>query len=101
MKGKATSMKEIRNIIHRLRMGETHRKIHRDLGVHRSIIKKWHHLSIAHQWLDEKLVMPSDGEIMKLWHQKSKAKTQTHRLDAHREQLEQWNKEGLTSIVIH
>ena len=33
-------MTEIRNIIHRLRMGHSKRRIHRELGVHRSTIRE-------------------------------------------------------------
>lgn len=100
MKGKVNGMTEIRNIIHRLRMGQTKRQINRDLRVHRSTIRELQHLAIAHQWLDNALPMPSDEEIAKLWDQKSK-KNQSHPLDLYREQIEQWDKEGLTSIVIH
>jgi len=99
MKGKVKSMLDIRNIIHRLRLGETHRKIHRDLNVHRSTIRELHHLSITHQWLDNALPMPSDEEIAKVW--AKKPKKQSHPLDIHKEQLAVWDKEGLTSVVIH
>jgi transposase len=43
--------------------------------------------------------MPSDEEIAKYWNQNSK--TSSHPLDFYKEQLEQWDKEGLTSVVIH
>lgn len=100
MKGKVKTMTEIRNIIHRLRMGQTHRQIHRDLRVHRSTIRELNRLAVIHQWLNTELPMPSDEEITKLWSQK-KVKTQFHPLDVYKEQLAIWNKEGLTSIVIH
>lgn len=99
MKGKVKSMAEIRTIIHRLRMGQTIRGIHKDSGVHRSTIRELKKLAIVHQWLHNESLMPSDEEIAKLWNKKSK--TQSHPLDAHREQLEKWDKEGLTSVVIH
>jgi transposase len=43
--------------------------------------------------------MPSDEEILKFW--KQKAKTKSHPLDVHKKQIEIWDKEGLTSVVIH
>ncbi len=100
MKGKVKSMTEIRNIIHRLRMGQTNRQIHRDLRVHRSTIRELNRLAVIHQWLNTELPMPSDEEIAKLWNLK-KIKTQFHPLDVYKEQLAVWNEEGLTSIVIH
>ena len=99
MKGKVKSMTEIRNIIHRLRMGQSKRRIHKELGVSRPIIRELYNLAIIHQWLHPELPMPNDEEIAKLCNQKTK--TQIHPLNIHREQLEQWDKEGLTSVVIH
>lgn len=99
MKGKVKNMTEIRNIIHRLRMGQSKRLISRDLKVHRSLIRDLYRFSVSHQWLNPEFPMPSDEEITKLWNQK--AKIQIHPLDIYKEQIVQWNKEGLTSIVIH
>jgi transposase len=99
MKGKVKNMTDIRNIIHRLRMGQTKRQIHRDLGVHRSTIRELNRLAIAQQWLDNESPMPSDEEISKFW--KQKTKTKSHPLDIHKEQIEIWDKEDLTSVVIH
>jgi hypothetical protein len=99
MKGKEKNMTEIRNIIHRLRMGQSKRRIHKELGVYRPIIRELYHLAVVQQWLDPALPMPSDEEIAKLWNQK--AKIQSHPLDVYKEQIEQWDKEGLTSTVIH
>lgn len=100
MKGKVKSMTEIRNIIHRLRMGQTNRQIHRDLRTHRSTIRELKDLAVIHQWLDTELPMPSDEEIAKQWNQK-KINTHSHPLDVYKEQLTIWHKEGLSSIVIH
>jgi transposase len=99
MKGKEKNVMDVRNIIHRLRMGQSKRKIHRELGVHRPIIRDLHSLAVMHHWLDPELPMPSNEKIANVWNQKTK--TQSHPLDAYREQLEQWNKEGLSAVVIH
>jgi transposase len=99
MKGRVKSMTEIRNIIHRLRMGQTNRQIHRDLRVHRSTVKELKDLAVTHQWLNTELPMPSDEEIVKLWNQK-KIHARSHPLDAYKEQLATWHQEGLTSVVI-
>lgn len=74
-------MTDIRNIIHRLRMGQTKRQIHRDLGIHRSTIRELNRLAITQQWLDNESPMPSDEEISKFW--KQKTKTKSHLLDVH------------------
>ncbi len=98
MKGKEKSMTDIRNIIHRLRMSHSDRQIHKDLKVHRTIVRELRALAVVHQWLDPATPMPSDEEIAKVWNKKPKDKT--HPLDPHKEELEQWSKEGLSSVVI-
>jgi len=101
MKGKVKHMTDIRTIIHRLRMGQSIRLIHKELGVHRPIIRALNELAIAHQWLNPELPMPSDEEISKYWGQKSKKKTRPHPLDAYKKEIEQWIEAGHSSIVIH
>jgi hypothetical protein len=98
MKGKEKSMSEIRNVIHRFRIGQSKRRIHRELKMHRSIIRELHNLAVEQQWLDPSLCMPSDEEIAKIVNLKSK--NQIHPLDFYKEQIERWDKEGLTSVVI-
>lgn len=99
MKGRETVMTKIRDIIHRLRNDQSIRHIHKELGIHRSIIRELNTLAIAHQWLDPNLPMPSDEEIAKLW--SPKKATKAHPLDLHREQIEEWHAQGITSVVIH
>lgn len=98
MKGKQKNMADIRNIIHRLRMTQSDRCINKDLKVHRTIIREIRALAVAHQWLDLALPMPSDEQIAKVWNKKPK--DMSHPLDPHKKQLEQWSKEGLSSVVI-
>lgn len=98
MKGKEKNMNEIRNIVHRLRLGQSIRQIHRELGAYRPIIRDLNNLAIAHQWLNPELPMPSNEEIATVW--EKQIKTQPHPFDIFKEQLEQWDKEGLSSIVI-
>ena len=99
MKGKVKSMIEIRDIIHRLRMGQSKRRIHKDLKVHRSTIRELHNLAVVQHWLDPEQPMPNDEEIAKFWNRQ--ATVQPHPLDIYREKIEQWDKEGRTSVVIH
>lgn len=99
-KGKTKSMLEIRSVIHRLRGGLSNRRIAREIGVDRSIIKEIKSLSIAHQWLASSSAMPTDEEIFKVWNSKTKIK-KPHPLDLHRDNLKQWRREGLSAVVIH
>lgn len=98
MKGKETNMTEIRNIIHRLRMGQSKRRIHKELGIYRPIIRELHKLALLHGWLNLELPMPSDEEIAKI--NTKKTKNSSHSLDPHKELIEAWHNEGLSSVVI-
>ena len=99
MKGREKNMTEIRNIIHRLRLNQSIRCIHRELGVHRSIIRALYHLAVQHQWLDPTLPMPSDEVIANARIPQTKTQ-RPHSLDVHYEQIKQWDKEGLSSTVV-
>ncbi len=100
MKGREKNMTDIRNIIHRFRMGQSKRKIHHDTGVHRSIIRKWDNLAVTHHWLDPEQPMPSDEEITRAV-EKGRKKQIVHPLDVCKDQIRQWHKDGLTSVVIY
>jgi len=100
MKGREKSMPEIRNIIQRLRSGQSKRQIHKDLNVHRSIIRELHDLATSLQWLNPHLPMPSDEEIAMAWNTKKKTST-FHPLDPYKEQIERWHLQGHSSVVIH
>jgi transposase len=99
-KGKCKNMLEVRDVIHRLRNGQSNRLIEREIGVDRSIVQKIKELSIAHHWLDSESVIPTDEEICKVWNSKSKSQ-KSHPLDLHRDSLEQWRKEGYSAPVIY
>jgi Mu transposase-like protein len=98
MKGKEKNMIEVRSIIHRLRMGYSIRRVHRELKVHRSIIRELYQLAISFGWLNLDLPMPSDEEISQLWNRKNSS--HSHPLDVYKDRIAQWIQEGCSSIVI-
>jgi hypothetical protein len=99
-KGKYKIMIDIRNILHRLRQGQSKRYIQKALGIHRTIIRDVYKLAVAHQWLNSDFPMPNDDEIAKAWIPKSKSQ-KPHPLDLFRSDLEKWRREGLSAVVIH
>src|SRR3989304_7577856 len=99
MNGKGKNMTDIRNIIHRLRMNQSIRCIHRELGIYRPIIRELRSVAIEQQWLNAALPMPSDEEISKVW--SHDPINQPHLLDPYKEQLAVWDKEGLSSTVVY
>ena len=71
-KGKCKAMVEIRDVIHRLRNGQSNRCIERESGIDRSIIRKVKELAIVNQWLNLALPMPLDEQITRIWNPKTK-----------------------------
>jgi hypothetical protein len=99
MRGKETSMTDIRSIIQRLKTGQSQRHIQRELGIHRTIIREIQDLAISQHWLDPQRAIPSDAEIAQLW--SKEIKQRPHPLDSFKEQIKQWDQEGLSSQVIY
>jgi transposase len=99
-KGKCKAMVEIRDVIHRLRNGQSNRCIERESRIDRSIIRKVKALAIVNQWLNLTLPMPSDEEITRVWNPKSKTQ-KSHLLDAYHDDLKRWRQEGHTAVVIY
>lgn len=99
-KGKCKNMLEIREVVHRLRSGQSNRLIEREIGIDRSIVQNIRKLSIIHHWIDSESVMPTDDELFKVWNSKSKS-PKFHPLDLHRENIELWRKEGYSATVIY
>jgi transposase len=100
MRGKCRSMTDIRGVIHRLREGQSDRCIERETGIDRSIIRKIRKLSFSNGWLNLSLPMPKDEEIARYWTTTKSSAERNHPLDIHRDSLQQWKKEGLSSVVI-
>jgi transposase len=99
-KGQCKAMVEIRDVIHRLRNGQSNRCIERETGTDRSITRKVKELAIVNQWLDLALPMPSDEEITRVWNPKTKTQ-KPHPLDLYCDDLKQWRQEGHSAVVIH
>jgi predicted XRE-type DNA-binding protein len=100
MRGKETMMTEIRQIIHRLRQGQSQRTIHKHLRVYRPMIKELYRLSIKHQWLDSKLPMPNDEQIATARKEQMQPLPPRNPLEPFHKQIEQWDAKNISSVVI-
>lgn len=98
-KGKMKNMVEIREIIHRLRKGQSQRLINREIGIDREIIGKIFKLASIQNWLDSASPMPSDEEIDKVW--KSKSNTKDHILTSYHDDIVKWHNAEYSAVVIH
>jgi transposase len=98
-KGKCKTMLEIREVIHRLREGHSDRRIWREMGVDRSVVKKIRNLSILHQWMGASTI-PTDEEISMFWNAKLKTKN-NNPLTLYHDNLKRWKTDGCSAVVIH
>jgi transposase len=59
-------MNYVRDLIHRLRAGESERRIARDLGVSRPTVHKYHELAQAHGFLEAGSALPDDAMLFRV-----------------------------------
>ncbi len=57
------NMNYVRDLMHRLRAGESERWIARDLGISRPTVHKYHELAQAHGFLQLTSVLPDDPTL--------------------------------------
>jgi transposase len=98
--GREKTMIEKREILLALRRQDSIRKIHRNLHVHRRIIRVIHDAAAKKGWLNPLSEMPGDYEIAQLGTGASSSKP-AHQLDPYVEKIKEWHAEGTNAVVIH
>jgi ferredoxin len=58
---------ELREIVQRLRLGQSVKAIHQDTGRHKTVIRAVRDLALREGWLDVRTEIPSEGEIARLY----------------------------------
>jgi transposase len=93
-------MTEKREVIRRLRHGQSIRQIHRETGIHRTILRKLKALSQEKGWLDRERRLPPEIAISRLL---AKENTQevAHPLDRFKERIQQWLADKTSYLLIH
>lgn len=102
MSNRRFDMYQYRQIIVRLRLGETSRAIARAGLAGRKKVKAI--LKIARQagWLDSTKALPEDRELSKFFKEVKVATASTTSLaSVHEEQIKQWNAQGIQTTTIH
>jgi transposase len=57
-------MYQIRDLIYRLRQGESDRRVARDLGLSRHTVQKYRALAVQHEYLDPSRALPTPQELL-------------------------------------
>ena len=83
-------------------MKQSIKAIKRETGKHRKVIRRVLELAGQEGWLDAERELPSEHELQEVYHeQRGGEDSRGHPLDAHRDQIKRWHREGYSFLVIH
>ena len=76
-------------------MNQSIKAIKRETGKHRRVIRRVLELAGQEGWLDAKRELPSEHRLQEVYHeQRDGTDGRGHPLDAHRDQIKGWHREG-------
>jgi len=89
---------ELRDILIRLRLGHGIKKISRETGTHRKVIRKLRSISAKKDWLVPEAELPNEKALHRAYFG---SKASGHPLDRFRKDLETYSEDGLSYVVMH
>jgi transposase len=95
-----TDMIQLSEILRRLRKGDGTNKIKRELGTHKTVIKRVRDLASAHGWLDPLAPLPDEQIIHEKYRTLFAAKERAHPLDAYKNDIKKWREARESFVVI-
>ena len=98
VQGKEKTVLDKREILLQLRKNYSIRKVSRELGVHRDVIRSIYSAACKYGWVNPSTPMPENGEIERLLC--SKPSKSAHKLDLFAKDIKQWREDGITAVVI-
>ena len=93
-------MFEIRQIIQRLRMGESARQIARSRHVGRAKVDSIHSIALAQNWLDSLAQIPDDSTLATFFKTPRKAPQNVSSVELFRDEILQWHGQGINATTI-
>jgi transposase len=94
-------MFQYRQVLVRLRQGDSERVIARSRLMGRPKAACFRALAARMGWLDPQAPLPSDGEIAAALGNARRARSTISSAEAHRALVERWDAEGISGVVIH
>ena len=93
---------ELQDIVRRLRMKQSIKAIKRETGKHRRVIRRVLQLAQQEGWLEAERELPSERQLHEVYHEHRGGEDGGHHpLDARRDQIAGWRREGYSFLVIH
>ena len=93
-------MFEIRQIIQRLRMGESARQIARSQHVGRATVDSIHSISLAQNWLDPQCQIPDESTLATFFETPRKAPQNVSSVELFREEILKWHGQGINATTM-
>lgn len=98
MKGKRT-MAELQEVILRIKLNQSIRAIHKELGIHRTIIRSLKSLAAQHGWLQKESPIPNEELLRKALLDNGAVKS--HPLEVFKDEIKEWLEKGMSFVVMH
>ena len=93
-------MFEVRQMIHRLRMGESIRQVALAQRVGRPTVKAIHSVALAQGWLDPTAALPDDAVLAPLFAVPRKAPQNVSSVEAYRDELLAWHAQKINAVTM-
>ncbi len=97
---KRKHMNHIQDIIRRLQLGESERRIARDMQISRRTVHKYHEIAKEQGYLEKGRAQPSEAELMEALGPGVQAPKQASTVEPYRETIQDWLKQGVEMTAI-
>lgn len=93
-------MNQIQEIVRRLQLGESERRIAQDLEIARLTVRKYGKLAKQHDYLEPGSALPSEAELQDMLGANIQTARQVSSVEPYRKQVEEWRKQGVEMTAI-
>ena len=94
-------MIELKDILERLKMGQSIKEINRELQRHKTVIRKVKRIAEENSWLDPGSLVPSEKDIKKAYESRDATEQESHLLDNFKAEIKRWTGEDYSFVVMH
>ncbi|MCK5251280.1 MAG: IS21 family transposase, partial [Spirochaetaceae bacterium] len=95
-------MAEKSEVVRRLRTDQSIREISRETGIHRATVRMIREISVKQDWLNPRVRLPDEGQILSALSGPQKGCTDTsHPMDKYSDEIEEWLEDKTSFLLIH
>ena len=97
---KRKHMNHIQDIIRRIQLGESERRIGRDMQISRQTVHKYHEIAKEQGYLEKGRAQPGEAELLEALGPGVRVPKQISTVEPYREKIQEWVKEGVEITAI-